>query len=93
MKTVRDNPYAVGYGRWMIRILTSLVESIKRFRKIIGEPTLGDDFISDVSKKSTFARSTKDFLAESMCVTIKHLVRILLGRIVSSIYMRNGGVR
>ncbi len=75
------------------RLIDSLVESIQKFRKIIGQPTLGDDLISDASKKSLLARSTKDFLAESMCVTIKHLVRILPGRIVSSIYMRNGGVR
>jgi len=53
------------------RLIDSLAESIKKFRKIIGEPTLGDDFISDVRKKSTFSRSAKDFLAESMCVTIK----------------------
>ncbi len=55
------------------RLIDSLVESIQKFRKIIGQPTLGDDLISDASKKSTLARSTKDFLAESICLTIKHL--------------------
>lgn len=53
------------------RLIDSLAESIKNFRKTIGQPTFGEDFISDASKKSTFARSTKDFLAEAMCVTIK----------------------
>ncbi len=43
------------------RLIDSLAESIKKFRKNMGEPTLGDDFISDASKKSTLARSTKDF--------------------------------
>ncbi len=52
-------------------LIDSLVESIKKFRKNIGQPTLGDDLISDASKKSTLARSTKDFLAESMCIAIK----------------------
>ncbi len=37
----------------------------------MGEPTLGDDLISDASKKTTLARSTKDFIAESICVSIK----------------------
>ena len=53
------------------RVIDSLVKSIKKFRNIIGQSTLGDDFISDACKKSTLARSTKDFLAESMCVAIK----------------------
>ncbi len=56
------------------KLIDSLVENIKKFRRSIGQPTLGDDLISDASKKSTFARSTKDFLAESMCVVIKHLL-------------------
>ncbi len=55
------------------RLIDSLAESIKKIRKNIGQPTLGDDLISDASKKSTLARSTKDFLAESICLTIKHL--------------------
>ncbi len=54
------------------RLIDSLAGSIKNFRKIIGQPTLGDGFISDASKKSTLARSTKDFLAESMCATLKY---------------------
>lgn len=54
------------------RLIDSLAESIKKFRKNIGQPTLGDYLISDASKKSTLARSTKDFLAESMCITIKY---------------------
>lgn len=58
------------------RLIDALAESIKKFRKIIGHPTLGDNLISDASKKSTLARSTKDFLAESICVTIKHLHRV-----------------
>ncbi|WP_301424102.1 hypothetical protein [Bacteroides caecimuris] len=53
-------------------LIDSLVESIKKFRKIIGQPILGDDLILDASKKSTLARSTKDFLAESMCTTLRH---------------------
>ncbi len=53
------------------RLIDSLAESIKKFRKIIGQPKLGEDFISDASKKSTLGRSTKDFLAESMCAGIK----------------------
>lgn len=52
-------------------LIDSLAKSIKKFRKIIGQPKLGEDFISDASKKSTLAGSTKDFLAESMCVGIK----------------------
>lgn len=52
-------------------LIDSLAESIKKFRKIVGQPTLGDGFISDASKKSTLTRSTKDFLAETMCVGIK----------------------
>ncbi len=56
------------------RLIDSLAESIKKFRKNMGEPILGDDFISDASKKSTLARcSTKDFLAESMCFIFKQL--------------------
>ncbi len=54
-------------------LIDSLAESIKKFRKNMGEPTLGDDFISDASRKSSLARSTKDFLAESMCFTFKQL--------------------
>ncbi len=53
------------------RLIDSLAASIKKFRKIIGQPALGEDLISDASKKSTLARSTKDFLAETMCVSIK----------------------
>lgn len=56
------------------RLIDSLAESIKKFRKIIGQPTLGDDFISDARKKPTLARSTKDFLAESMCKTLKNWI-------------------
>ncbi len=55
------------------RLIDALVECIKKLRKIIGQPALGEDLISDASKKLTFTRSTKDFLAESMCVTFKHL--------------------
>ncbi len=55
------------------RLIDSLSESIKIIRKNIGQPTLGDDFISDASRKSSLARSTKDFLAESMCFTFKQL--------------------
>ncbi len=53
-------------------LIDSLAESIKKLCKIIGHPTLGDDFISDANRKSALARSIKDFLAESMCVSIKH---------------------
>ncbi len=53
------------------RLIDSLAESIRKFRKNIGQPTLGDDLISDPRKKSILARSTKDFLAESMCVALK----------------------
>ncbi len=56
------------------RLIDSLAESIRKFRKNIGQPTLGDDLISDARKKSSLARSTKDFLAESMCVVIKHIL-------------------
>ncbi len=45
------------------RLIDSLAERIKIIRKNIGQPTLGDDFISDASRKSSLARSTKDFLA------------------------------
>lgn len=56
------------------RLIDSLAESIIiKLRKIIGLPTLGDDLISDASKKSTLVRSTKDFLAEAMCFTFKQL--------------------
>jgi len=53
------------------RLIETLAESIKKFRKTIGRPTLGDDLISDTRKKSILARSAKDFLAESMCVTLR----------------------
>lgn len=53
-------------------LIDSLVESLQKFRKNIGQPILGDDFISDAIKKSSLARSAKDFLAESMCVALKH---------------------
>ncbi len=52
-------------------LIDSLVESLQIFRNTIGQPTLGKDFISDASKKLTLARSNKEFLAESICVTIK----------------------
>ncbi len=60
------------YDKALDSLIDSLAESIENFRKTIGQPTLGDDFISDASNKASLARSTKDFLAESMCATLKH---------------------
>lgn len=53
-------------------LIDSLAENIKKISKIIGQPTLGDDLISDARRKTSLARSTKDFLVESMCVALKH---------------------
>ncbi len=55
------------------KLIESLEESLQKIRKNIGQPALVDDLISDARKKSSLARSTKDFLAESMCVAIKYL--------------------
>jgi len=53
-------------------LIGSLAETIKEVLEIVGQPTLGENLILDANRKSTLARSTKDFFAELMCMTIKH---------------------
>lgn len=52
-------------------LLDSLSKTIKEVCDIIGHPRFGEDLIKDARRKSNMDRSTKDFLAEMMCITLK----------------------
>lgn len=52
-------------------LLDSLSKTIKEVCDIIGHSRFGEDLIKDARRKSNMDRSTKDFLAEMMCITLK----------------------